>query len=306
MHSRIALAAANSSLSGPRATMHSRVVLDNSSASASASVVPGHLVKMISSVEFFKSAPPSELLGHPDMMHSKEKDLPRKSCLKKAPSTGVSSPAAPFARFKKKKVHFPSALDRLSHELSQPNSFYSKNAAMLWAPIRYGPQRFITNVPGPGSRPRFESRPAIAWSGVRRAMSSNATPLASLKPVGFPRQSVLATSKWRYVPAPTSQVPVYRLLPVTSNASLNVSKSVDFAPQPVLPTIKPQDVFAPKSSTAVVRLPSRVLVIESKVGLSMPAHWPYVLAMLLFLGFCYPDLWFVLLIIFVGYMITQQ
>lgn len=302
MHSRIALAAANSSLSGPRAMMHSRVVLDNSSASASASVVPGHPVKMISSVEFFKSAPPSELLGHPDMMHSKEKDLPRKSCLKKAPSTGVSSAAAPFARYKKKKVHFPSALDKLS----QANSFKSKNAAMLWAPIRYGPQRFITNVPGPGSRPRFESRPAIAWSGVQRAMAFKSTPLASTRPVDFARRSVLATSKSQYVPAPTSQVPVYRLLPVTSNASLNVSKSVDFAPQPVLPTIKPQDVFAPKSSKAVVRLPSRVLVIESKVGLSMPAHWPYLLAMLLFLGFCYPDLWFVLLIIFVGYMITQQ
>lgn len=302
MHSRIALAAANSSLSGRPAMMHSRVVLDNSFASASASVVPGHPVKMTSSVEFFKSAPPSELLGHPDMMHSKEKDLPRKSCLKKAPSTGVSSAPAPFAKFKKKKAHFPSGLEKLS----QADPFSKKVAAMLWAPIRYGPQRFITNVPGPGSRPRFESRPAIAWSGVQRAMAFKGTPLASTRPVDFARRSVLATSKSQYVPAPTSQVQVYRLLRETSNASLNVSKSVDFAPQPVRPTITPQDVFAPKSSTAVVRLHSKTLVIESKVGLSMPAHWPYVLAMLLLLGYCYPDLWFVLLIIFVGYMITQQ
>jgi hypothetical protein len=149
----------------------------------------------------------------------------------------------------------------------------SKTKAMIYA-CPFCPGRFITKLPGVNAPHRVESRKSISWSSVRRARFG----------------SLAKTFNWMPVP---------------------VSDPVDFEPLPVLAASKPQDATSPTSQVAVVRLPQnsspRQVIDDRKVQPYVKASvfsqtlFRYLLAMIILLGFFSPDIWTVLLLIFVGY-----
>ena len=272
---------------GHPAMMHSRLRIANSFAPQHS----GHPAMMHFQNGFTISAPLSINPGHPAMMHSRITfansipssgwpKQPLKSCLKTALSTDSSS-----IQQKKKTVSFPDDKFRLTQVrlFAAPpcrglkHLYWDKPKlkmeAMLYAPIRSAPGRFIIKLPRPNSLPRFEARPSIAWSSVRRALAQGIAPMASCGKS-------------------------------SRNVSRPMSKPVNFAPQTVLATSKPQYVFAPASQVAVVRLPPKSS--PRQASFLSPAPFRCLSAMVLLLGFCYPDIWTVLLLVFVGYMTIRK
>jgi hypothetical protein len=286
---------------GHPATVHSWIDFANSSPR------PGHPDMMHSRLGF-PSLPRS---GHPDMMHSRtgfnvtlpshissRYKQPLKSCLKQSRSDSDLSADSSSTQRKKKTVHFPSddSLKQVRKFRTAPASGLknlcrpglerlclvnpmSKVEAVIYAPSCSLEGRFVKKFSGPSSHLRYESRKSTSWPSVVRAR--------------------------RY--------PV--CLPLKSEPVL-MSEPVDVVPQPVLAASKPQDMSAPMSQVSVVCLPPesppRQIIGERKVqpyvkvSMSWPTLFRYLLAMVLLLGFCYPDIWTVLLLMFFGYLTIRM
>lgn len=250
-----------------------------------------------SCIEFNRTDYPS-VVGHPVTVHSNNRLISPKSCLKK-PANSFFSHENRVIVSRKKKVSF---FDGPTEFVAAPSQFPWMNRhhrlgkhSLLYAPRLNGPYRFVTKLPGLESRPLYESRASIAWSCVRRYQDLKIKRFTGTIPVDFAIRSKRAPSMPKTF-APTSQVPVVRL-PQTSNVCRPVSQPVQITPQPVVATSKLEDVSA--SSQAVVRLPSKSepQVVQRTAGVSMPTLSLTLLALALLVGYWYEGIWDIILLI---------
>ncbi|KAJ5872178.1 uncharacterized protein N7529_004531 [Penicillium soppii] len=310
--------------------MHSLIALANSSPlgrlrSSPLSVYPGHPAMMHSRANSSSSFRP----GHPVMMHSRTGIFALRTCLKAPPTSAdfLSALSSFTPRKKKKSVCWPSEDSSLAQVRYIPSRYdtdkelepepKSKLTAILFAPSgRLTFARFIVKLPGSRSRPRFEARPSLAWSSVRRARVQGKLPVAPTSihflippplvaldkssrttPVDFAPQIALATSKIQHVSAPTSQALV--CLPPKSSPVQGFSP-VDASPQPVSAASSSQ-YEVDSTSQVIIRFPQALTMVKRRINpLSSPLAQFGLLV--LALGFLYPEIWTLALLFLAGYM----